>query len=217
MFAKLHACPQFTLLPIWFSTSHGELTCRVGQGKESKGGLKKNQKITNLQTFLNCFAMWAVHSQLCVLACGRLFFKPHASKQRHSSQNTPELAQSHSRCMDLHWAVSKLNSSAEFYCKWTGLKPNRKDTMIFLFNRSFEIQLREIIVRHFMCVCFFFFKASLSSSFYHQNESKMCSDTVCIVYWPDTDLDKKINLKIDSFWKLEIMINLTWWIFCQPT
>lgn len=27
----------------------------------------------------------------------------------------------------------------------------------------------------------------------------------------------KINLKIDSFWKLEIMINLTWCIFCQPT
>lgn len=26
MFARVHACPQFTLLPIWFSTSHGELT-----------------------------------------------------------------------------------------------------------------------------------------------------------------------------------------------
>lgn len=38
----------------------------------------------------------------------------------------------------------------------------------------------------FFCV----FKESLSSVFHHGNERKMCSDTVCIVYWPAIDLDK---------------------------
>lgn len=38
MFAKLHVCPQFTLLPIWFSTSHGEI-CAWLKGKVSEESL----------------------------------------------------------------------------------------------------------------------------------------------------------------------------------
>lgn len=65
MFAKEHACPHFTLLPIWFSTSHGELTCRVERGKVSKEALRKskNNRPLNFSDSSPC------ERELCVLAC----------------------------------------------------------------------------------------------------------------------------------------------------
>lgn len=79
MFAKLHVCPQFTLLPIWFSTSHGEISAWL-KGKVSKEGLRK-QSITVLGNFLNYYTEKKKSCEFSApfLASGELV-KPHTSK-----------------------------------------------------------------------------------------------------------------------------------------
>ena len=44
MFAKLHVCPQLTQLPLWFSTSHGEITVNSRVEKYLEIAFKKKKK-----------------------------------------------------------------------------------------------------------------------------------------------------------------------------
>lgn len=75
---------------------------------------------------------------------------------------------------------------------------------------SVEIHLQQITVRRFVFYNTFFCKEFSFQFFifYHENEKNICSDTVYIVYCPENDLDT--DFKIDSFKKLEIIINLAY-------
>lgn len=54
MFAKVHACPQFTLLPIWFSPSSAAISARLRQ-KLSEEALGEEKSTRMLSNFLNYY------------------------------------------------------------------------------------------------------------------------------------------------------------------
>lgn len=153
--------------------------------------------------------MWAVRPG----SCWR--FEPGASKQSHSSQNTPS-TQSHSRCIDTRRALSKLTARYLHNTTVVCFTANEQDANSTETMILYWILLLKYSCKKLLSDIFTFLKKAFLLYFITKMKAR-CALILSALFIDPVSTLIKIDLKIASFWKLEVMINLTWCIICGLT